>query len=297
MNQPVVSLIICTRNRAAQLEQSLSSITQLAFDEPWQLILVNNASTDRTDAVISAFIKSSSLNVTYVREARPGLSRARNRGLAEAKADIIAFTDDDCYPARDFLTHIYHCLKTEGFDFCGGRVLLYDQADAKLTIQESECREIFAADSIISSGLIIGANFAVKRSSILAINGFDERIGAGTRYAAGEDTDVMRRMLNQGMKGVSDPQIVVYHHHGRQKKRDIKNITRNYSKGRGACMAKQLYFTNTSKRHLLKTWYWNLKASSLYQVFYELLYAFIFSFEHKFNRRLIVNHPAESLST
>jgi glycosyltransferase involved in cell wall biosynthesis len=296
MLKPLISLIICTRNRAEQLSRSLKSIEELIFDGAWQLIIVNNGSTDKTESIIREFEKSNSLDITYVYEPAPGLSRARNAGISKSKAEIIAFTDDDCYPAKDFLTNIYMRMSKRDFAFCGGRVLLFDNNDAKITVQEKNESLVIGPNKFLGSGLLIGANLALRKSAIISIGGFDERIGAGTRYAAGEETDVMRRLLNNGMVGFSDPLIVVYHHHGRQRKDEIKGILKNYSKGRGASMVKLLCFSNLPKMQLVKSWYWNLKSQSVYQAYYEILYSLVFLIENRFSRAKIVNHPSESLT-
>jgi hypothetical protein len=295
MVQPLISLIICTRNRAEQLSRSLKAVEKLIFDGVWQLVIVNNGSTDKTELIISEFKKNSSLNVTCVYEPVPGLSRARNAGISNAKAEIIAFTDDDCYPAEDFLTRVFTCMSEREIDFCGGRVLLFDNNDARITVQEANESFTIEPGSFLASGLLIGANITLRKTAIISIGGFDERIGAGTRYSAGEETDVMRRLLNSGMRGFSDPLIVVYHHHGRQSKDEIKDILKNYSKGRGASMVKLLCFSNMPKKMLLKFWYWNLKNQSAQQVYYEILYAVIFVIENKLNPVKIVNGPSKSL--
>jgi len=295
MTQPLISLIICTRNRAEQLSKSLKSLERLIFDGPWQLVIVNNGSTDQTELVISDFEKRSTLNITNVYEPAPGLSRARNAGVSKAEAPVIAFTDDDCYPAEDFLTSVLNCMSERNVDFCGGRVLLYDDNDAKITVQEANESFVVEPNSFLASGLLIGANIALRKTAILSIDGFDERIGAGTRYLAGEETDVMRRLLNNGMRGFSDPLIVVYHHHGRQSKNEVKSILKNYSKGRGVSMIKLLCFSNMPKKMLLKNWYWNLKNQTAFQVYYEILYACVFVIENRFRPEQIVKHPSDSL--
>ena len=295
MTQPLISLIICTRNRAEQLSKSLKSVERLIFDGPWQLVIVNNGSTDKTELVISDFEKRSTLNITYVYEPAPGLSRARNAGLSNADAEVIAFTDDDCYPAEDFLTRVFFRMSDGNFAFCGGRVLLYDDNDAKIALQERNESLVIEPNESLYSGPLIGANMAMRKSAVVSIGGFDERIGAGTRYGAGEETDVMKRLGSKGMRGFFDPLIVVSHHHGRQSKSEIKGILKNYSKGRGVCLVKAIFSSNLSRVQMLKSWYWNKKNQSTSQTYYETVYAFIFLIENKFSRVKIVKHPSKSL--
>jgi glycosyltransferase involved in cell wall biosynthesis len=92
-----VSLIVCTRNRAARLADFVACVASL--DAPpggWELVLVDNASTDSTPLLLEQFAKSAPFSVQCVHAPLPGLSSARNAGLARARGDILAFTDDDC---------------------------------------------------------------------------------------------------------------------------------------------------------------------------------------------------------
>src|ERR1700758_3612475 len=99
-----ISLIICTRDRCAQLVPCLEAIRSIEFKGFWELIIVDNGSHDRTKGVVQEFADTASLPVIYPFEPAPGLGNARNAGVRIAHGAIVAFTDDDCYPAPDFLT-------------------------------------------------------------------------------------------------------------------------------------------------------------------------------------------------
>lgn len=295
MTTPLISLIVCTRNRSEQLSRALKSIENISFDGQWQFVIVNNGSTDNTESVIKRFKEDSNLNVTYVYEPLPGLSRARNAGLSHAGAEIVAFTDDDCYPAEDFLTRVFTCMSNGDLAFCGGRVSLYDNNDAKVTVQECNESLLIEPSKSLYSGPVIGANMGFRKSAVLKVYGFDERLGAGTRYAAGEETDLIKRLGNIGLNGIYDPKITVSHHHGRQNKKEIKGILKNYSKGRGACLTKAVYYIDISRVQMLKSWYWNKKGLSVSQILYETVYALAFLIESRLSREGVLNHPSNSL--
>ena len=98
-----LSVVVCTRNRAPQLRACLERIGRLSVAASWELVVVNNGSTDETADVLHQFRRVFLHPLTVVEEPRPGLGMARNRGWRAAAGELIGFTDDDCYPADDYL--------------------------------------------------------------------------------------------------------------------------------------------------------------------------------------------------
>lgn len=94
-DNPQISVVICTRNRAAQLERTLSTACNLkgADAVSWELCVIDNGSSDETRNVVESF--GPKLPIRYVSEPIAGLSNARNRGVAEARGRYICWTDDD----------------------------------------------------------------------------------------------------------------------------------------------------------------------------------------------------------
>jgi glycosyltransferase involved in cell wall biosynthesis len=171
-----LSLVICTRNRALQLVECLRSLTKIRYSAPWELIIVDNGSKDETHDVISSY--TGSLPLKSIIEPRPGLARARNRGWTMSMGDIVAFTDDDCYPAEDLLQSIVLCFEENSrLGFLGGRILLHDPEDYPSTIQETLHRHEFRPGQFFPTGLVHGANLACRRAALESVNGFDERFG------------------------------------------------------------------------------------------------------------------------
>lgn len=231
-----LSLVICTRNRASQLDESLRTLTRLRYPVPWELVIVDNGSKDETQDVIKNYEKSFLLK--SVIEPRAGLGRAHNRALGMSQGDIVAFTDDDCYPADDFLSWVVRCFTEEPrLGFIGGRVLLHDPEDYRITIQEKANRQDFRPGDFLPAGLIQGANFACRRTALESVNGFDERFGPGALFNC-EEIDVMARMLARGWHGAYDPRPLVYHHHRRKTQLEALRLIRQYDRGRGAYYSK-----------------------------------------------------------
>lgn len=105
---PKLSLVICTYNRAQHLPQAFLSIkNQLAPSALWELVLVDNRSTDETAIITQNFISANpGLNLRYCFESNPGLSFARNRGVEEAAAPVISYVDDDVILSVDYINEL-----------------------------------------------------------------------------------------------------------------------------------------------------------------------------------------------
>lgn len=258
-----ISLIICTRNRAAFLPAHLQSLTRLVTDTlQCEIIIVDNGSTDATGELLAVFAIEHPGLVRLVREDLPGLARARNAGYKAARGRRVVFTDDDCYPEPDFLEQIVNALDTNGWDYMGGRVNLFDPLDAPITIKTDTEKFEIRAGSHIEAGVIHGANFSFKRSVLESLGGFDARFGAGAPLISGEDMDIIARASAAGYCGGYDPRPIVAHHHRRRDQRDIDKLNVGYDVGRGAYYAKMLLVKEVRwiyARH----WYWRFRMFTL----------------------------------
>jgi glycosyltransferase involved in cell wall biosynthesis len=233
-----VSLIVCTRNRAAQLGPCLEALSGLRHSGPWELILVDNGSTDGTDAVLKAFVATAPVPACYVFEPVAGLARARNTGVAAASGEVVAFTDDDCYVAPDLIDQVAAAFADPAVGYAGGRILLHDPQDARITIMESTEPQRFPPRSFLRTGQFQGANMAFRRAALQAAGGFDTLFGAGSYFPA-EDIDALAAVSCGGWTGVYAPGIVVSHHH-RRREADVPALSREYDRGRGAYHMKLL---------------------------------------------------------
>src|SRR4051794_32553856 len=120
-----VSVVLSTYNRGPLLEPALRSVLaqQQALTPPFELIVVDNNSTDGTRDIIQR-IAAGDPRVRYVFEAPQGLSHARNAGIREARAPFIAFTDDDVRAEPDWIAALLRAFReSPEVDFVGGRVL------------------------------------------------------------------------------------------------------------------------------------------------------------------------------
>ena len=237
---PQISLIVCTRNRAESLPACLNSIEQAAVANravEVELLIVNNGSTDATAAVLRAWQRSTSVRCRVLLAEQRGLSHARNCGLEHATGKIIAFTDDDCTVARDYLTQVERAYATDaGPALRGGRVELGDPRDLPFTIKTDLAPQRFTGGH--PGGFIHGCNLTMSRSALELVGRFDTRLGAGQPIGAAEDSDFVYRAHRSGVMVLYDPSIVVFHHHGRRDFAEVKLLQDVYNLGNGALYAK-----------------------------------------------------------
>ena len=238
---PGISLVVCTRNRAAKLEAFFEALRRIRCELPWELIMVDNGSSDGTGERLKHFAASFARPVRALNEPTPGLGRSRNRGWRAARAPIIAFTDDDCYPEPDYLNRILALFADPAVGFVGGRTVLYDATDAPVTIYEHPVEQVYPPEHFIVNGVIHGANMAFRRRALEDIDGFDDHLGAGTPFAF-EDVDAQARALAAQWTGKYDPSPVIYHHHGRKSGPELDSLTRAYEIGRGGYYMKCILF-------------------------------------------------------
>jgi glycosyltransferase involved in cell wall biosynthesis len=240
--KPKLSVVVATLNRVGKLRKCVECLlgqkTQLNFE----LIVVDNGSTDETSAYLEAIVRKEHTHVQVVttRERKRGLAAARNSGWKISRGDIVAFTDDDCYAPEDYADSVVQVFDGQpDIGFAAGRILLYDPTDYRITIEESEQTVSFRPFTYIAAGAIHGANMAFRRAALERIGGFDERLGAGTAFPS-EDIDAVAAVLWLGIPGTYDPRMMVYHHHGRKAGTDVKALNRGYDAGRGAYFAKYI---------------------------------------------------------
>jgi glycosyltransferase involved in cell wall biosynthesis len=235
-----LSIIVCTRNRADSLVFCLQSIEISVAGHgkgEVELLVIDNNSTDNTAALVQDWQKSATVKSRLLRAEKPGLSEARNVGLCHAVGKVIAFTDDDCRVAPDYIEQIAAAYGDDHAPVIrGGRVELGDPRDLPFTIKtDLERQEFFGGNP---GGFIHGCNLTMTRTAIDRVGGFDVRLGAGKILGAAEDADYVYRAHRTGIPVFYDPAIVVYHHHGRRDIAEVKRLQSVYDLSDGALYAK-----------------------------------------------------------
>ena len=220
---PPITVVICTRDRTDLLKNALEAI--LALDYPnREIIVIDNAPANSSTAELVA-----RLPVRYVKEERPGLDWARNRGIAEASHEIIAFTDDDVRPDRGWLRGIAAGfadreimavsglvasaeLETEAqtqFEFGYGGIVQY------LHRFKVEGSKLSARELLWAKNYGVGANMAFRVKVFEAVGNFDPALDVGTATRGAGDMEMFHRILAKGYATFYEPRALVWNVHRR----------------------------------------------------------------------------------
>lgn len=238
---PSLSLVVCTKNRAASLDRCLQAVAGIrpARSSDFEFVLIDNGSTDATHDVFTQRRRSMPFAARYIREAAPGIGHAMNRGYRETLGAIVAFTDDDCYPEPDFASMARGAFADPAVGVVTGRITLHDPNDARITIDESRELRRYPAGRYVRPGQFTGANLAFRRAALDMIGGFDPLFGPGSFMGSGADCDAAARVCLGGWDGLYHPDVVVRHHHGR-KTEDLQALHKRYAIGSGGYHMKLL---------------------------------------------------------
>ena len=253
-----VSIVVCTRNRAHSLGATLASLNRISSACDWEVLLVDNASTDDTASVIQASDDCGG-RLRYAYAADIGLGAARDTAWRLTEGAVICFSDDDCYFRPDYVDKI----RTAFADYpeagvIGGRILLHDPLDAPITIDERTEPVAHSPYTYIAAGALHGANLSFRRDALDKAGGFDRNLGAGTPFPC-EDIDAVASVLWAGYSGRYDPRPTVEHHHGRRQG-DLPGLKAGYDRGRGAYFIKYIDRADT-RRAYIQAWRQWLRAT------------------------------------
>jgi glycosyltransferase involved in cell wall biosynthesis len=216
---PLISVIICTHNRASCVERSILSVLRQASADPFELIVVDNGSTDATAEVARMFEGSAVFRYAY--EPSVGLSRARNLGRRIGRGRYIAYLDDDAVAMPGWLSAIargFAC--TSGVAIVGGRVdpvweaprprWLSDELAGGLAVVNWSDQPRLLRD--IDREWLVGANIAFDAGVLDELGGFNEALGrSGERLFSGEEIALQRLANRRGYGCLYDPGMHVQH--------------------------------------------------------------------------------------
>jgi GT2 family glycosyltransferase len=204
-----IAVVIPTRDRASQLGHCLTSLAAQTYpNHAFEVIVVDDGGAQPLDAVVAAYVNR--LQVRLIRQERGGAAAARNRGIAATRADVVAFTDDDCSPAPDWLAQLAQRFGNPRERLVGGRVV-NALADNPFSVTSQVIHDLaYAHHNTDSAGARFFAtnNLAASHSGLVRLGGFDESFAV-----ASEDRDLCARWHESGGELVYAPEALVVHAH------------------------------------------------------------------------------------
>ncbi|MGI9264342.1 MAG: glycosyltransferase family 2 protein [Gammaproteobacteria bacterium] len=229
-----VSVVICSRDRAAQLDRCLAALA--ACDpQPMEILVVDNATADDSTARMAE-----QHGVRCEREDRPGLNWARARGAAAARGEIVAYIDDDVVVTSGWLTPFARRFGDPSLAGLTGLVMPYRLDDRASEMFENYCgfvrgyqHRTFTLSSIKPMGAAnigAGACMAFRRDIVNDLRLFNVELDAGTATRTGGDTYAFYRLITLGYRIDYDPDVVVRHQH-RDSEDAVVSTLRDYSVG------------------------------------------------------------------
>lgn len=203
---PTFSVVVPVRNSHATIGTCVESLLAQRYEaDCYEIIIVDNGSTDATADVVTAY------PVTLLPCPRPGPSPARNAGWRNSEADIIAFTDSDCVADPGWLAGLAAAFADDSVGAAGGTIEAF--CHPQRTLVERFCEDMRPLGNYRTGEgeflpFLVGANAAYRRAALLNAGGWDDGL------CTAEDIELAWRVqLKTGMRIAHCPDAVVYHRH------------------------------------------------------------------------------------
>jgi glycosyltransferase involved in cell wall biosynthesis len=216
-----ITVVVCTRNRANFLSDCLVHLLEVDYPD-YEIIVVDNAPADE-----QARMLTKDMPVRYVREDRPGLNNARNKGIEQARYPLVAFTDDDVRVDKNWLRSIAKNFENPSVMAVTGFVApasLATEAEQMFELKyggmgHGFSRRYFCRNNLTpvqllwASGMGVGANMAFRKEVFGIVGQFDPALDVGTPTHGGGDIEMFFRVVNHYHLLVYDPGVMVWHRH------------------------------------------------------------------------------------
>jgi GT2 family glycosyltransferase len=250
-----ISVGIATRDNPEGLMRCLLALLDGDL-LPREILVIDQSRGSATEQAIPH--APNNVNLVYVRQTADGLSASRNEAVSRYTGDVLAVTDDDCIPDAHWVKTMNAAFSTsEPPAAITGRVLPYGP-EAPRTVPVSSRTSTIPAEfhgrSLTPWSVGTGANFAIRREWLARIAGYDERLGTGSAGMAGEDIDILYRLLCAGGSIRYSPELVVYHE--RQDLARRRASRPRYGHGIGACCSLWFRSGDRSSVLVLARWLW-----------------------------------------
>jgi glycosyltransferase involved in cell wall biosynthesis len=214
------SVVIATYNRADELPKTLASLEALRVSGPWELLIVDNNSSDNTQEVVLKAAETFPVPLRYLQESQQGRSAALNTGIKASTGEIIAVTDDDVRVEPDWLTNAERAFERHDCDYLGGKALPIWGGERPSWIPETRSIH-WAVIALLDYGpkpielgdyVPLGVNMVFKRDAFARAGLWDNTIGRKAGTLLGQEVrEWTQRARAAGMKGFYSPDLVIHH--------------------------------------------------------------------------------------
>ncbi|HWI07911.1 MAG TPA: glycosyltransferase [Solirubrobacteraceae bacterium] len=231
------SVVICSRDRPQLLLDTVRSVLE-GDAVPAEVVVVDQSDSPVVELASMRAVRNCVVRYLHCRES--GLSRARNIGLRAAACDIAILIDDDMLVEASWLAALLDGLPEGSHCVATGRVLPAAEEGRGGSIPPAalvtrDTPAIYRGPQPMD--VVPGANVALRREFVLALGGYDERLGAGTRFGSADDNDIGHRLLLAGAEVHHVPGAVVLHRAWRPRG-ELVGLRWRYGRGKGAFYAK-----------------------------------------------------------
>jgi len=221
VNSPHVSVVVCTYNRPALLTRTVESLFAQKIDAAsFEILVVDNNSSDNTPAVVASLQTKSPVTLRYIHEPRQGNAYARNTGVEHAEAPIIGFIDDDVVAAKNWVDTIKSAFdRHPQLSFVGGKVLPLWDSDPPSWLTRSHWAPLalldYGDDEKEIAGLmplgLLTANIAFKKEVFAEGSRFSPSLQrVKDSIGSMEDTEYLMRLCRSGRVGRYLPQLITW---------------------------------------------------------------------------------------
>src|SRR6476659_4922153 len=215
------SIVVATYNRAEELKKTLESFAALRVNESWEVVVVDNNSSDNTREVVLEAARFFPVELHYLFEAQQGRSAALNCGIGLARGEVIAITDDDVRVDPEWLTNAAKALETLDCDYVGGKALPIWGGIRPDWLPDRGGRH-WGVIALLDYGpeplqfgdhhVPLGVNMVFRREAFNRAGMWDNNIGRKAGTLLGQEVrEWSQRARAVGLRGFYSPDLVVHH--------------------------------------------------------------------------------------
>ena len=252
MKMPIISIVMSTYNGEPVLPDCLKSLAEQTADkETYEVVMINNMSTDGSQKIIDEYAKSQPNFRAFV-EPEVGLSAARNRGYKEARGEYVAYFDDDAKVEPEWVSKALAIIGSKHPQVFGGPIVPFYQSQQIPWVKDKyNSYSLYdGSRNLVNGEFLSGSNIFILKSLLEQYGGFNTKLGMkGEATGYHEETALQEQMRKDGVERYYDDNLVVQHLVPDVKQNILYYIYSQYKSGKDG---KYLWDASYSYAELLK---------------------------------------------